>query len=52
MMVRGVFAGTVAEQYEATQRFRKLLSIGEWHTGSPRPRRRLGNTLHEALKTY
>lgn len=29
MMVRGVFAGTVAEQYDATQRFRKLLSIGE-----------------------
>ncbi|MEW5301142.1 MAG: hypothetical protein WDW36_004021 [Sanguina aurantia] len=27
MMVRGVFAGTVAEQYDATQRFRKLLSI-------------------------
>ena len=29
MMVHGVFSSNLAEQQEATQRFRKLLSIGE-----------------------
>lgn len=29
MMVNGVFNGGLQEQYEATQKFRKLLSIGE-----------------------
>lgn len=28
MMVRGVFSTNMQEQYEATQKFRKLLSIG------------------------
>lgn len=28
MMVRAVFSNNLAEQYEATQKFRKLLSIG------------------------
>ena len=36
MMVNGVFHGTVNEQYEATQRFRKLLSIGEGGWGTHR----------------
>ncbi len=34
MMVNGVFSSNVQEQYEATQKFRKLLSIGE---SSPSP---------------
>ena len=29
MMVRGVFSSVMTEQYESTQKFRKLLSIGE-----------------------
>lgn len=29
MMVNGVFSGGLQEQYEATQKFRKLLSIGK-----------------------
>ena len=29
LMVRGVFSGNIQEQFEATQKFRKLLSIGE-----------------------
>jgi hypothetical protein len=29
MMVQGVFSQNLNEQYEATQKFRKLLSIGE-----------------------
>lgn len=28
-MVQGVFSSNLTEQYEATQKFRKLLSIGE-----------------------
>ena len=32
MMVHGVFNGTVEQQYDCTQRFRKLLSIGELRT--------------------
>jgi hypothetical protein len=28
MMVRAVFSNNLQEQYEATQKFRKLLSIG------------------------
>ncbi len=35
MMVHGVFNGTVTEQYDATQRFRKLLSIGKQGSAFP-----------------
>ena len=29
-MVKGVYSNSPQEQYEATQKFRKLLSIGEF----------------------
>lgn len=30
LMVRGVFSANMQEQYESTQKFRKLLSIGQY----------------------
>jgi hypothetical protein len=33
MMVRAVFSNNLQEQYDATQKFRKLLSIGGWKAG-------------------